>query len=87
LCHDLFSFSLTGVCSVNIQNETNVGVVTAQIAKFAIYPPKWQADVRERTAELTQLRGGWPGYCHRVQRTYGSEPPLHFWGVAAVIAI
>jgi len=28
---------------------------------IAILPPKWQAGVREQSAESTFLRGGWPG--------------------------
>jgi hypothetical protein len=31
------------------------------IAKFADYPPKWQAGLREQTAESTFMHGGWFG--------------------------
>ncbi len=29
--------------------------------KMHKFPPKWQADVREQSAEMTFLRGGWLG--------------------------
>ncbi len=33
-------------------------IEVAICADFALFPPKWQADARERSAELTFLRGG-----------------------------
>jgi hypothetical protein len=36
-------------------------VEMAQTAKFAQYPPKWQAILREQGAELTQMPHDWLG--------------------------
>ena len=47
----------------DVQNMENVAVVTAIIAEVAIFPLKWQADVRGKGAELTFCVGGMFGDC------------------------
>jgi hypothetical protein len=45
----------------DIQNIANV----AFVAQIAIYPPKWQAALREKSAKLTFCVGGTLAGCHR----------------------
>jgi hypothetical protein len=35
------------------------------MTQMAQKPPKWQADARERSAELTFLHGGMLGFCRQ----------------------
>ena len=64
---------------------------SAQIAHFAFYPPKWQADVRELSAELIFLCGGRLGGCRRNDTDSAdhsaSATAMQFVHVAAVVAI
>ena len=51
---------------LGVQNVTDMAIVTALlrlVAEIAIFPLKWQADVRERGAELTFYVGGRLGWC------------------------
>ena len=43
---------MTGWTAPNVQNVVNVAIVAAFVAQNAYFPPKWQADVRETSAEL-----------------------------------
>ncbi len=38
-----------------------MAVCVTNCAEFADFPPKWQADAREQSAELAFLHGGWLG--------------------------
>ena len=48
---------------LGVQNVTDIAVITAFTAICALFPLKWQADVRERGAELTFYVGGRLGWC------------------------
>ena len=48
----------------DVQNVANVAGVIASVAICAVFPLKWQADVREPGAELTFCVGGKLGHCH-----------------------
>ena len=73
-----------------VQNVVNIAVVTAFVAQIAILPPKWQADVRERGAELTFWVGGKLGQCHRNNTNAADRSAnaaaMKFVHVAAVVA-
>ena len=69
----------------------NVAVVTAFFAEFADYPPKWQARMREQTAEMTFWVGGILGDCHRNDTNAAKcshvATAVQFVSAAAVVAI